>query len=562
MEFSDYAYIRPDIPEFESNFKVFLEQFTHARSVQEQIEAINNINKIRNVFESMMALASIRHSIDSTDIYYRKEKDFFDKNKPIYEAMVTRYYKALLKSSYKKSLIKIFGNQLFRLAEKSRKIFSTEIIEDLQTENKLVSDYARMLASAIVQFRGKDYNLSSLHPFEISTDRKTRKEAYEARFGYYEKHAGKLDQIFDQLVKVRHRIATKLGYKNFIPLAYDRLQRTDFTPEMSLKYRALIVKYIVPITRKLLDAKKKALGLERLEYFDQAIYFKQGNAKLQGNTKEILEKAQKMYAELSSETDDFFNYMLDKGLMDLESKKNKSGGGYCEYLPVFKSPFIFSNFTGTSSDMDVLTHEAGHAFQIFQCTGMRVPEYYFPTYEACEIHSMSMEYFTYPWMPLFFGKDSNKYLYAHMASSINFLPYGAAIDEFQHQVYENPDMNPTERNTCWRKIEKKYLPFKHYSGNKYLENGGFWQKQAHIFNSPFYYLDYTLAGICALQFWIKDQNNHQAAWQDYLNLCKKGGSLSFLELVEIAKLESPFKESTMKTVADAMHDWIDQFPEE
>ena len=559
MKFSNYPYIRPDLNEFESTFNSFLNQFRKATSAEQQTEIRKEINKNRDHFESMMSLAAIRHSIDSADSFYLAEKDFFDEKKPFYDALITRYYKAILSSDYIDGLKETFGHQLFRLAEKACKIFSPAIIKDLQTENRLVSDYSRMLASAVVKFRGKEYNLSSLHPFEISADRETREEAYEARFGFYAKHADTLDQIFDELVKVRHHIALKLGYKNFIGLAYDRLQRTDFNPEMSVKYRNQIAKYIVPITGRLLKSKQKELGLDHLEYFDQAIYFKDGNAKLLGNTKEVLQNTAKMYEELSSESNEFFNFMLEKGLMDLESKKNKSGGGYCEYLPAFKSPFIFSNFTGTSSDMDVLTHEAGHAFQIYQCIGMVTPEYYFPTYEACEIHSMSMEYFTYPWMHLFFGREINKYLYAHMASSINFLPYGVAIDEFQHEIYSHPEMKPSERNSCWRKIEKKYLPFKHYTGNKYLENGGFWQKQAHIFNSPFYYLDYTLAGVCALQFWIKDKINHQSAWQNYLNLCKKGGSLSFLELVKVAKLQSPFEENTMKSVAEAINAWLDEF---
>jgi M3 family oligoendopeptidase len=293
------------------------------------------------------------------------------------------------------------------------------------------------------------------------------------------------------------------------------------------------------------------LGLDSLKYYDQALTFKDGNPTPKGDPDWIIENGQKMYSELSPETKEFFDYMLENELMDLVNKKGKAAGGYCTILPEYRSPFIFSNFNGTSHDISVLTHEAGHAFQVFSSRNSKVHEYFFPTMEACEIHSMSMEFFTMPWMDLFFKEDTEKFRYHNIAKAIKFLPYGAAVDEFQHVVYENPEMTPKERNQAWREIEKKFLPHKDYDGNEFLENGGFWMRQMHIFKSPFYYIDYTLAQVCAFQFFIRMNEDFQEAWKDYIKLCKAGGSMSFLELVDYANLQSPFEEKTMRdTIAE------------
>ncbi len=503
-----------------------------------------------------MALAAIRHSINTADPFYRNEKDFYDEAKPLYESMVHSYYKALLDSPFLEEIRNRYGEQLIRLATKNIRVFDPSIIEEMQEENRLASQYTRTLAQARIQFMGREHKLSGLFPYEISPDRETRRKAFQARFGFFEKNAPDIEQLFDRLVHLRHSMAVKLGYNNYILYAYDRLGRTDFTPEMAARYRDMILTYIVPITLEIRERQTRKLNVSELQYYDLAIYYPDGNARLDRTPGDVIRYARKMYSELSPETEQFFSYLADRELMDLVSKKDKAEGGYCEYLPNFKAPFIFSNFNGTSADIDVFTHEAGHAFQIYTSRNMEVPEYYYPTYEACEIHSMSMEYFTYPWMHLFFGDDTEKYLFTHLAASINFLPYGVAIDHFQHLVYENPDMTPAQRNETWRQLEMQYLPFRKYEGNIFLERGGFWQKQSHIFNNPFYYLDYTLAGVCALQFWIKDQEDHQKAWNDYVNLCKLGGSRSFLELVEAAGLESPFHPDTIPKVAEYINDWL------
>ncbi len=556
MKFSEFSYERPNIDEVEQKFNDLLDKFDNASSFKQQDKIMEDINDLRGQFESMAQIAGVRHTIDTTDEVYEKEQDFFDQNMPLYEGIINRYYKSLVNSKYRKELEQKWGKQIFTIANLTLKTFSPEIIEDLKLENKLSSDYTKLIASAKIMFEGQERNLSQMVPFQLSTDRDVRKKANEARYSFFIENESKFDEIYDKLVKVRTEIARKLGYENFVELGYARMNRSEYNAEMVKSYREQVEKYIVPVATKLRERQRVRLGLDSLKYYDEKFIFKTGNAMPKGNPDWILNNARKMYSELSPETNEYFNFMVENGLMDLVSKKGKAGGGYCTYISKYKAPFIFSNFNGTSGDVDVLTHESGHAFQAYCSQGYKVCEYNFPTYEACEIHSMSMEFLTWPWMNLFFKEDTEKYKFAHLSEALLFIPYGVTVDEFQHFVYENPDATPKDRKAMWREIEKKYLPHRDYEDNDYLERGGFWYQQGHIFGSPFYYIDYTLAQVCAFQFWKKANEDREKAWEDYLRLCRAGGSKPFLELVELAGLESPFKEGCLESVVESIEDWL------
>jgi M3 family oligoendopeptidase len=558
MRFEEFAYTRPNMDEVESKYNAALVRFEGAASAQEQKEAIKEINEIRNELSTDFNLVYIRHSIDTTDEFYKEEQDFLDEIEPLTKALDTKYYKALVKSPFRNELEKKWGTQLFSLADCELKTFDDSIIEDLQQENKLTTKYSKLIASAKIPFNGEELTLAQLDPFTESTDRDVRKKASEAKFGFFKENKEEFDDIFDQLVKLRTKIAQKLGYKNFVELGYARMTRTDYDADMVAKFRDQVKEYIVPLTEKLKERQQARIGVQDLKYYDEGFKFKTGNATPKGTPEWIIENGSKMYEELSQETKEFFQFMIDKNLMDLVAKKGKEAGGYCTYIPTYKTPYIFSNFNGTSGDIDVLTHEAGHAFQVYMSRDFDVPEYNWPTYEACEIHSMSMEFFTWPWMDLFFKEDTEKYKFSHLSSAISFLPYGVAVDEFQHFVYENPEATPAERNKAWREIEHKYLPNRDYDGNDYLESGGFWQRQGHIYRTPFYYIDYTLAQICALQYWKLSQENPAEAWKSYMELCKLGGSKSFTELVKFAQLRSPFEDGCVESVVGEIESYLNK----
>ncbi len=557
MKFSEYPYERPDVQVFQQRFMELLDAFKAVDTYEEQDRIMREINQLRSGFDTMQETASTRHTIDTNDEFYQAEQDFYDENGPIVQESITNYYRALVGSKFRAELEEKWGRQLFRLAELSLKTFSPEVIEDLQRENKLTTEYAKLIASAKIWFEGEERNLTQLIPFQQSTDREVRKHAAEAAYGFLAEHEGDLDRIYDELVQVRTKIAKKLGFSNFVELGYARLSRTDYDAEKVANFRSQVLKHIVPVATKLKDRQKNRIGVDQLRYYDESFAFKSGNAAPKGDPEWIVKNGEKMYAELSSETNQFFTFMTENELMDLVAKPGKRAGGYCTFISDYKAPFIFSNFNGTSGDIDVLTHEAGHAFQMYESRRFEVPEYQFPTLEACEIHSMSMEFFTWPWMDLFFEEQADKYRFDHLASAMIFIPYGVAVDEFQHYVYAHPEATPAERKQTWRDIERKYVPYRNYADNDYLERGGFWQRQGHIYNSPFYYIDYTLAQICAFQFWKKMHEDRDAAWADYLHLCQQGGSRSFTELVKTAGLISPFEDGCVTSVIGSIEAWLE-----
>ena len=558
MTFKDYKYQRPDIQQFTSDFNAALDTFKTSKDEEIQLMAFEKMNSLRQYFDTMYNLCYIRHSNDTRDEFYETENTFFDENSPKIQEAVTEYYRALLVSSLRPKLEAQWGKTLFIIAEYSLKTFIPEIMEDLQEENKLSSEYMKLKATAEIFVRGEKYNLSTITAIESGEDRDLRKEAAEAKWAFFQAQSEKIEDIFDKLVRTRHEIAQKLGYRNFIELAYVRMLRMDYDADMVANYRRQIYQEIVPIASELYERQRKRLKLKKLFYYDEEFKFASGNAKPQGTPDWIVDQASTMYKELSHETNDFFTFMRENELMDLVSREGKVPGGYCTFINNFKAPYIFSNFNGTSGDIDVLTHEAGHAFQVYSSKDIGLGEYNWPTYESCEIHSMSMEFFTWPWMKLFFEKDTEKYKYAHLAGAIHFLPYGVAVDEFQHVIYQNPYFTPKERNDVWTAVEDKYLPHRNYEDNDFLKKGTFWQRQNHIFNSPFYYIDYTLAQICAFQFWKKDRENHETAWEDYVRLCKAGGSQTFLDLVELAKLRSPFEDGCVASVTSEIKAYLDR----
>ena len=557
MNFNDYKYERIDIDAVKKQFEELIESFSKADSAEKQCEIMDKVINLRNHIDTMITLVSIRHSINTADDFYDKENDYCDEISPLLYGFTTDFYEALVTSKFRKELEDKYGKFLFDQAECSLKTFSEEVIPQLQEENKLSSKYDKLIASAKIPFDGEERTLSQMAPYTQSKDRNVRKDAAKKVAEFFSAHKNDFDDIYDKLVKVRTEIAHKLGFKNYVELAYARLRRLDYNAQDVAGYRKQVLENIVPLHSELRERQAKRLGIDKLKFYDEPIKFNSGNADPHGDPEWILNHGKTMYRELSKETDEFFTFMTENNLLDLLSKKGKNSGGYCTYIPDYKSPFIFANFNGTAHDVDVLTHEAGHAFQVYESRGYEVPEYLWPSYEACEIHSMSMEFLTWPWMGLYFENDEDKYKFIHLSEALLFIPYGVTVDEFQHWVYENPEATPEERRNKWLETEKKYLPTRDYGEIDELKEGIFWFRQGHIFGTPFYYIDYTLAQVCAFQFWIKSRENREKAWEEYLNLCRLGGSKPFFELMKAANLKNPFNEGTIASVIPKIREFLD-----
>lgn len=560
MKFHSYQYVRPDL----ENVKVELDNLLQKLQKYDKESfaiAFSEYNQKRDELTSFASICEIRHTINTEDDFYNNEQEFWDEASPELQSYDSRFYEILWNCPFRDELEEKYGTQLFKLAECTIKSFHPSIIGDLQQENKLTTQYEKLKAAGKIPFEGKTYTLTQMQPFLESTNRETRKQSSRAVSNFYAENSEEFDKIYDDLVKVRSTIAKKLGFENFVELAYYRMMRTDYTASDVAVFREGVKKHIVPVVGKLLERQQKRIGVDNLYFYDEGYEFPTGNPTPKGDAEWIVKQGEKMYQELSPETNKFFQFMVEHDLMDLVAKEGKAGGGYCTYIPTEKSPYIFSNFNGTSGDIDVLTHEAGHAFQVFESRNMNIPEYYWPTFESCEIHSMSMEFFTWPWMKNFFKEDTSKYYFSHLSGAVSFIPYGVLVDDFQHKVYENPELTPSERKALWRSLEKEYLPHRDYENDEFLEEGGYWQRQSHIYQSPFYYIDYTLAQICALQYWSWMREDNEAAWNSYVQLCQKGGSESFVSLVEGTGLKSPFKEGCVEETITSIAKWLEEFKE-
>ena len=556
MKYNDFPYKRVTVVSQKEAMDNWLSRFQGAESVQDQISVIKEADDAIREYSSYQAIASLNFNRNIHDEDAKAEKEYYDSIGPDIQEIYNKLDMAIDSSTFKAELREEWGDTYLKNIEMDLKTFDPKIKEMLRQETDLRNEYTKMIGGAKIEFDGETYNLAGLAPFHLDKDRDVRKRSYAARFGWFEENADAFDQLYDKLVKLRHKIANTLGYDNFTELGYLRMSRSDYGPGEVANFRKQIVDHVVPIVEKLKEQKKAILDLDHLYFYD-GINFKEGDPKPKGTPDELVEVARQMYHELSPETGEFFDIMINEDLMDLVNRDGKMGGGFCTSFPKYDRPYIFSNFNGTDHDVTVLTHEAGHAFQCYSSRKQPLVGYLWPTMESAEIHSMSMEFFTWPWMDTFFKEETDRFKYKHLAGSLSFLPYGACVDHFQHWVYENPEATPEDRKAQWLELERIYLPGRDYDDIEFPKTGGIWQGQLHIYQYPFYYIDYTLAQTCAFQFWVKSEKNRAAAWKDYYKLCQAGGSRPFTGLVELAGLTSPFAEGCLENVVEKATSWLD-----
>lgn len=561
MKFSQMPYARPDIEELKKEMTAFTRKLEAAESYEAAREVFISCDEFRKHVSTLGNLALIRHSIDTRDEFYDAEMKFWDSASPELEEYEQAFTAALLASPFRSEFSEEFGSIMFVNAEIALKTFSSDIIPELQKENELTTEYEKLLASAKIPFNGGVYTLSQLTPFRTDADDSLRLSAWKAEGKWYKDNGQRLDEIYDELTKLRDAIGRKLGYDGFTELGYYRMGRNCYTKDDVEKFRAAVRKYLVPVADKIYKEQAKRLGRSYpLSFADAALEFRSGNPRPCGTAEDILEQGRKFYDELSPETSEFFRVMLSNELLDVLSTEGKQAGGYCTSLDEYELPFIFANFNGTQGDVEVVTHEAGHAFEAW-LNRKRIPSStVWPTMEACEVHSMSMEFFAEPWAEGFFGKDTPKFLYSHLSGALTFIPYGTMVDHFQHIVYEKPELTPKERHAVWKELLGEYMPWLKLDGDiPFYSEGEGWQRQHHIYSLPFYYIDYCLAQTVSLQFWAKIQKDLPAAWEHYMAYSLQGGSRTFTELLSNAGLESPFGDACLKEVCEAADAWLSSF---
>ena len=557
MKFCEMEYVRPDMEALRAKAEEAVERIKNAANAEEAAEAYLDWDKAAGSFNTMNSLCYIRHTINTEDEFYDGENEFFDNNNPTYTEYSRNVAAAAAMSRFRPQLEEKFGKVMFTNIDVFLKSFSPEIIPDMQEDNRLSTEYEKLIASAQIEFDGKKLTLSQLTPYKQSPDDSVRHSAWAASGGFYKEHYEELDRIYDDMVRLRHGMAKKLGYDNFITLGYLNMCRNCYTAADVEKFRSAVVKYIVPIAERLFKEQSERLGVSfPLKYADTAIAYRDGNAVPKGTPDDILEAGRRFYHKLSPQTAEFFDFMMENELMDVLSRKGKAAGGYCTELPDFESPFIFANFNGTQGDVEVITHEAGHAFAAYMNRKTRPGDNQLPTLESCEIHSMTMEFFGWESAEDFFGEDAQKFCRKHLEDAVKFIPYGTMVDHFQHIVYEHPEYSPEERIAEWKRLTGIYMPWIDLDGSPFYGEGRAWQQQTHIYERPFYYIDYCLAQTVALEFWVIMQRDRNEAFERYMKLVSLGGKETFDGLVAAAGLDTPFGEDSLRVVAEAAEKWL------
>ena len=559
--FRNLPYERPDAKQLKKDLAASLEQFKKAKTFAEADEAFLGYQQVMEAWQTQNTIAHIRNTMNMKDAFYDGEIKFFNRENPKLMLTLKKGMKAVLKSRFRPQLEERYGKHLFRTMEEQLRLVKPSTVLPSIRENDLKTAYSKTAASCSVKFMGETCNFYGLLRHMQSTDRAERKAAFDAWAKLYEGVSKKLDRQYDRLVKTRCTIAKRLGFPGYIDYVYPARGRFDYGPEQAAAFREAVRTYITPVCEKLYRAQAERLGLPKLEWYDEDLCYPDGNAKPDGTPEELTEKARQMYEEMSPETGEFFSFMTEHELFDFVTRENKHLGGYMTFLADYKAPFIFSNFNGTSADIDVLTHEAGHAFEGYYAS-RRLPllQLTGSTSEINEIHSMSMEFFAYPYMERFFGDKTDRYRFAHFSDAFTTIPYLVSVDEFQHRVFENPESTAEDRRAFWREIERKYMPWRSYDGNAFLEGGGFWMQKQHIFLYPFYYIDYAMAQLDAFALYRK-QVEDGSGWESYLTLCGMGGMYGYFETLGRASLPNPLDPENVKDLAGFVERQLEQLKE-
>lgn len=556
MKFSEMPYRRPDVPALLKELGEQAEKARQAESGAALVKVYEETDRAVEEYTTLRELASIRYTIDTRDLFYSGEHDYFDQQEPEVENASIEFAKAVLSNPHRQALTVRHGDMLLRKLEVQAKSADERVLELMQQENALGTEYERLYASAQIPFQGETLTVAQLAPRLLDADRAVRRAAYEAEGNWFDANREQFDRIYDDLVKNLNRQARILGYDNYVDLSYLRMGRIGYGRAEVEAFRKQVAEDVVPLAAEIQARRFRRLGIDSPRFYDTGLAFAGGNPVPIGTTPELLDKAVQMYHELSPETAEFVDFMTENDLFDLEAKPGKAPGGYMTSLRSYRAPFIFSNANGTSDDVDTLTHEFGHAFQGYVAMRSGLPgQLQEAGMESCEIHSMSMEFLTSPWHHLFFGPDTGRYQLAHAEEALLFLPYGCMVDEFQHIVYENENLTPDQRNQAWLDLERKYRPWNDFDGLPFYSRGGHWQWKMHIYTSPFYYIDYCLAQSVALQFFAAHLHDPADAWKRYLALVRQGGAKSYAGLVEAAGFQVPFQSGALAPVARTVADW-------
>ncbi len=551
VKISQIKYTRPDKEQVLGQLASFKQRFDSAQSVEEFYQVHDEFKECSEQVGTNIRIAFIRFTQNTADEFYSAEQDFLDQISPEINVATAEVAKCYLHSKFRPELEKRFPAVMFTNLQMQVDSADPRLIDLRIEENKLTTKYTKLVSNIVVEFNGEQLTLSAIRKYFSNADRNLRRDSYTVFGQALEDNKQQLDEIYDDLVKVRTKMGQTLGYENFSPLGYLQMQRNCYTKEDIAKFRENVLKYIVPLTVKIREKIGKNLNLGQQYVYDMDVFTTEEPTPV-GTPEQIFANASVMYNQMSQETGELFDKMVDCECFDVMSREGKWGGGYCEGLPQYKLPFILSNWNGSSGDIDVLTHEFGHALEFYKSFFIESEFLSSVGMETAEVHSMSMEFLVYPWIDKFFGDKTEQYKLTHIGGALTFIPYGTIVDYFQQTCYDNPNMTPAERNAFYNKIEKQFIPYMTTEGIPAVQDGRRWQRQGHIFESPFYYIDYCLAQFTAFQFLALSQQDYDAAFAKYIKFLDYGGTKTFVELIKECGLASPFEEESFKLVVSSV----------
>jgi M3 family oligoendopeptidase len=358
--------------------------------------ALGEFDRIRREYETWGALVHLRFEQDTTDETAKADQDYADTLDPEATRLEIGIKRRLLADADQPGLAALTGAHALRLWQTDITTFDPRITGELEQEAKLASRYTSLIAAAKIDFRGETTNLAGLEPFGEDPDRATREAAARARWGFYADHGDELDTLYDDLVHLRHGMARTLGYETYTALGYRRMRRVDYGPAEVARYRDEVVAHVVPLVARLLAQRSEAMGWNQLRIWDEPLIDPAGNPRPAGDYDYLVGAAERMFDDLDPRLGSFYRAMRGGELMDLKNRPGKAGGGFCTSFPTVGMPFIFANFNGTHGDLNVFTHEMGHAFQNAESRAQPMVDYLWPTSESAEINSMGLEFLTYP----------------------------------------------------------------------------------------------------------------------------------------------------------------------
>ena len=539
--FDDLAADEPDVGEVRREHEAIRSELARATAVDELAAAVRRWDDLRRRLDTWTSLVEVRFQLDTRSEERRLALQRRDEVTPKLTELDVAMMRELVAHARRAELEERLGAHAFALWQARVTTYDPAIEQDSVREAALEAEYIALCASAQLEFEGETLNLSSIAKHFQSTDRGTRHHAYGTYWSFFEQHADELDRIFDELTTVRHAMAGKLGYDDYTELGYRKMARTDYGREDVERFREEVRESVVPLNSRLAARKAERLGVDPLMVWDEPMHDAKPNPRPLGGVEWQMARAEEMFDALGGGFGDFYGLMRRRRMLDLDARDGKAAGGFCIDFPSVGMPFVFANFNGTKGDVEVFTHEMGHAFQGYQGRTQPLLEYMWPTAEACEVHSMSLEFLTWPHMERFFGDSADDFRRMHLEGALAAVAHVTMIDHFQHLVYASPDATTEERHAMWREMERTYLPERDWGDLARPAAGAGWQRVLHVYRYPFYSIDYALAQVCALQFWVRSRRDFGEALHAYVGLCKRAGEAPFQELVRSAGLVSPFE---------------------